>query len=723
METLNGQIERITYTSEETGFSVCQLIIKGEKKPVTIVGTIINPTPGEMIELQGEWHHHKKFGDQFKFHSYKTLIPATAFGIQKYLGSGLIKGIGPVMAKRIVKQFGTQSLDIIEHQIHKLSEVDGIGQKRIEMIQAAWIEQKEIHSVMVFLQSHGVSTAYAAKIFKTYGQESISIVQGNPYQLARDIYGIGFLTADQIAQNLGIKKEAPRRVEAGIEYVLTQLAEDGHVCYPVQDLMSQTQTMLDIDADFVSKGLKRLSEQGQVIIERVSDVTTEESGSTIAFLKRYHLCELSIASNLMRIGNNEKSIREINTPKALEWVSGQINITLAEKQEEAIESALIEKVMVITGGPGTGKTTIINAIIKILKKVGVKILLAAPTGRAAKRMSEATRENAKTIHRMLDYSLKAGGFKKNHESPLHADIVVIDEASMIDTVLMHNLLKAIPSSCTLIFVGDVNQLPSVGPGNVLYDLIESNSFKVVTLDTIFRQAQKSLIVVNAHKINEGQFPILIKDQNKKSNFYFIQKEEPEDVLSTILELVQHRIPQRFGYDVINDIQVLTPMHRGVVGAGNLNTQLQNVINTETQLVERGNRIFKTSDKVMQIRNNYDKHTYNGDIGQILKIQFDEQNVVIDFYGRLIDYSFSELDELVLAYAVSIHKSQGSEYPVVIIPVVTQHYILLQRNLIYTAVTRGKRLVVMVGTQKALAMAINTVKASKRYTRLGHRLSD
>ncbi|MBU8848582.1 MAG: ATP-dependent RecD-like DNA helicase [Desulfobacterales bacterium] len=714
MAQLNGHIERVTFSSEESTFCVCKLKVKGEKNLVTIVGNMVNPIPGEFVELTGKWITHAKFGSQFQILQYKTLVPATQFGIQKYLGSGLIKGIGPVMAKRIVKRFGIKSLDIIEKKIEKLSQVEGIGKKRIEMIRQAWDDQKEVRTVMLFLQSHGVSTAYAAKIFKTYGQDSIHIVKENPYRLARDIFGIGFIIADSIAEKLGMEKHAPQRIEAGLEYVLHQLSDDGHVCYPYNELCLKVQHMLEVDRDIVLKAITDSFLAGRIVIEDINE------DKKLVFLKKFHVCETGIAQNFERLKNFPKSVRKIDSKKAIEWIKGQIRITLAKSQEEAVKKSLEEKVLIITGGPGTGKTTIINAIIKILKKAGAKILLAAPTGRAAKRMSEATWERALTIHRMLDYSMKEAGFKKNNKNLLKCDVLIIDEASMIDTVLMHHLLKAVPKEATLILVGDVNQLPSVGPGNVLNDLIMSNAVGVVTLDTIFRQARKSLIVVNAHRINKGMFPVLA-NENKKSNFYFVQKEEPEDVLNTIIDLVQNRIPQKFKVDPVDDIQVLTPMHRGVVGAGNLNHELQKILNPNKGILQRGNREFKVSDKVMQIRNNYDKHVYNGDIGRIVDINFIDQKVLLNFDGREVDYDFSALDEIVHAYAVSVHKSQGSEYPVVIIPVVIQHYILLQRNLIYTAVTRGKKLVVLVGTKKALAMAVNTDKSSRRHTRLSHRL--
>ncbi|MCP4671838.1 MAG: AAA family ATPase, partial [Desulfobacula sp.] len=487
-------------------------------------------------------------------------------------------------------------------------------------------------------------------------------------------------------------------------------------------LCHKVQEMLEVDLNLVLKAVAGSFAAGRIVIEDINEtIQSFKENKKLVFLKKFHVCETGISYNFQRIKNSSKSIRDIDYGKAVEWIKGQIKIKLAKQQELAVKKALEEKVLIITGGPGTGKTTIINAIIKILKKANAKILLAAPTGRAAKRMSETTWEYAQTIHRLLDYSMKKPGFKKDGKNPLKCDLLIIDEASMIDTVLMHHLLKAVPSKTTLILVGDINQLPSVGPGNVLCDLIESKACNVVTLDTIFRQARKSLIVVNAHRINGGMFPFFPKGR-KKSDFYFIQKETPEEVLNTIIELVQKRIPNEFNYDPVNDIQVLTPMHRGIAGAGNLNDQLQTVLNKNRQVLQRGNREFKVSDKVMQIKNNYDKHTYNGDIGRITDINFIDQKVMIEFYSKQVEYDFSSLDEIVHAYAVSIHKSQGSEYPVVIIPVVIQHYILLQRNLIYTAITRGKKLVVLVGTKKALAMAIRNVKSSKRHTRLKHRLS-
>jgi len=627
------------------------------------------------------------------------------------------------MAKRIAKKFGKETLDIIENEIEKLAEIDGIGKKRIGMIKTAWDTQKEIRQVMLFLQTHGVSSGYATKIFKQYGQASIQVVKENPYRLATDIFGIGFITADVIADKLGFDKNSELRAEAGILYVLHQLADEGHVYYPYEPLVAKCQEILQVDRDVIVKAFSTIALNKQIVIEDLNEeIDGFEENNKAVYLAKFHLCETSITTHLKTLVNVSKSIRRINSEKAIEWVQEQLAITLADKQVEAVKSTVRDKVMVITGGPGTGKTTIINTILKIFSKLKVRIMLAAPTGRAAKRMSEATGHQAKTIHRMLEYSIQKGGFQKNDEHPLNCDLLIIDEASMIDTILLHHLLKAIPSKATFILVGDVNQLPSVGAGNVLKDIIASGAVPVVELNEIFRQAKESLIIVNAHKINSGEFPYLKPSEEKLDDFYFIEQEDPDEVLNIILELTTTRIPKRFRFDPVEDIQVLTPMHRGTVGAGNLNTELQKALNPGEGGVLRGNRNFRVNDKVMQIKNNYDKEVFNGDIGRIKRIDLENQEVVICFDGRDVDYDYPDLDEIILAYAVSVHKSQGSEYPVVVIPIVTQHYILLQRNLIYTAVTRGRKLVVLVGTKKALAIAVKNDKTQKRFTYLKNRLN-
>ena len=718
---LQGQIERITYTNEENGFTIARVKVYGQRDLVTVVGDLIDPRPGEILEMKGEWANHPKYGEQFKIVNYKTSVPATVYGIQKYLGSGLIKGIGPVMARRIVKKFGKKTLDIIEDDIKKLAEVDGIGKMRIEMVRQAWEDQKEIREVMLFLQSHGVSSGYAAKIFKQYGNHSIKVVKDNPYRLSTDIFGIGFVTADSIAEKLGFARNSELRAEAGILYVLHQLSDDGHVFYPYEPLVEKCQEILHVDREVIIKALGAIAVDKRIVIEDMNDEVEEfRENNKSVYLAKFHVCETNIAARMKTLVNTPKAIREINSEKAIEWVQKQLSISLAEKQAEAIKCAIENKVTVITGGPGTGKTTIINAVLKILSKIKIEIMLAAPTGRAAKRMSETARHEAKTIHRMLEYSLQKGGFQKNEETPLDCDLLIVDEASMIDTILMHYLLKAIPPTATFILVGDVNQLPSVGAGNVLRDIIASGVVPVVELNVIFRQAKESLIVVNAHKINSGLLPS-IKPAGTKDDFYFIEQEDPEVVLKIILELIKERIPSRFGFDPMEQIQVLTPMHRGTVGSGNLNMELQNMLNPGKDGIVRGNRNFRVNDKVMQIKNNYDKEVFNGDIGRIKKIDSENQQAIISFDGFDTIYDFTDLDEIVLAYAISVHKSQGSEYPAVIIPILTQHFILLQRNLIYTAVTRGKRLVVMVGSKKALAMAVKNARTRRRYTRLSERI--
>jgi exodeoxyribonuclease V alpha subunit len=722
--SLTGQIEKITFTNEETGFTIARVKVDGRHEPVTVVGSLMAPMAGEILDMRGEWANHPKFGRQFKVHEYKTRVPATVYGIRKYLGSGMIKGLGPAMAGRIVDKFGKKTLDIIDSDIQRLTEVAGIGQKRVDMIASAWDAQSEIRDVMLFLQSHGVSSGYAAKIFKQYGTRAVSMVKKNPYRLATDILGIGFLTADQIAAKLGFEKVSQLRVEAGILYVLQELSGDGHVCYPYEPLISRCCDILDVGREPVAQALGILALDRRIAIEDINESIEDYNENRKAvYLTRLYRAETDIARRLLSLVRAARSIRDIDSSRAIDWVQGRLSITLAENQRSAVLRATEDKVMVITGGPGTGKTTIINAVLKIYAELKTRIMLAAPTGRAAKRMSEATGLEAKTIHRLLAYSLQKGGFQRNEDQPLDCDILVIDEASMIDTTLMYHLLKAVPQTASLILVGDVNQLPSVGPGNVLNDIIASSAVPVVVLDKIFRQAKTSQIVVNAHRINAGQIPSTPTGRaaDLQTDFYFIEQEDPEKILDIILELSRKRIPRHFGFDPLDDIQVLTPMHRGSLGAGNLNQKLQAALNPGAGGVTRGETIFRLNDKVMQVRNNYDKDVFNGDIGRVSAIAWEKREVTVTIDGREVAYDFGDLDELVPAYAVSVHKSQGSEYPAVIVPIVTQHYVLLQRNLIYTAVTRGKDLVVIVGTRKALAIGINNDKTRQRYTRLKYRL--
>lgn len=718
MPTIYGLIERITYYNEENDFIVAKLQEKGKRELTTIVGNLSGINPGESLRLTGRWVLNKKFGEQFQVENYEITVPATVHGIKKYLGSGLIKGIGPIMAERIVKKFALDTLDIIEKTPERLSEVDGIGPKRISMITRAWEEQKEIKEIMIFLQGHGVSAAYSAKIFKQYGNRSIEVVKENPYRLARDIHGIGFITADRIAQNIGIDPNSLIRVKAGVIYVLNQLTEDGHVYYPEGHLIRKAKEILNVDEEIIIQALKELTKEKELFLEDLDP----EGDLRVVYLAPFYLAETGIAQRLMNLKESPSNIRAIHPEKAIEWVQQKLNIGLALKQKEAVLLAASSKVLIITGGPGTGKTTIITAVLRIFQQLKLRIFLAAPTGRAAKRMNEATGWEAKTIHRLLEYSPQKGGFKKDQDDPLEGDVVIIDEASMIDTLLMYHLLKAIPPQAHLIMVGDVDQLPSVGPGNVLKDIIDSGIFTVVSLTEIFRQAQESMIIVNAHKVNRGEFPTLKEsDRKDTTDFYFIQEEDPEKILEKVITLCSDRIPQCFGFHPIKDIQVLAPMHKGVIGVSNLNIELQKKLNPDQPGMTHGSRTFKLGDKVMQIVNNYDKEVFNGDIGWVSKIDQEERELTIDFDGRLITYDYSDLDEVVLAYAISVHKSQGSEYPAVVFPVTTQHYMLLQRNLIYTGITRARKLVVLIGTKKALAIAIKNNKPQLRFTHLAGRL--
>ncbi|MDY6824559.1 MAG: ATP-dependent RecD-like DNA helicase [Thermodesulfobacteriota bacterium] len=721
--TLKGRLERITYTDAESGFTVATLKVFSSRKHVTVVGNFGAARPGEILEVTGAWSTHPQFGEQFRVDAYKTEPPATLEGIRKYLGSGLIQGIGPVMAERITRTFGKDTLKIIETDIDRLREVPGIGKKRLSMIKASWLSRQEIRDVMLFLQGHGVSAGYAVKIYKTYGADTIQIVSENPYRLATDIFGIGFVIADGIAKKLGFTANSPHRVQAGIRYVLDQTTQEGHVYYPGDALLAKSIEILGVERGVVAEAIKAEEAANTIVVESLETATDtgEQENNAAVFLWGYHHAETAIAGNLQRLVNTGKSIRKIDAPKAVQWVQEKLSMTLADKQVEAVKTAADSKVMVITGGPGTGKTTIVQAVLRIFLALGARSLLAAPTGRAAKKLKEATGRDARTIHRMLEFSMAKGGFQRNSDRPLDCDLLVVDEASMIDTLLMYHLLKAVPPHVTFILVGDVNQLPSVGAGNVLNDIIRSGIAPVVALNEIFRQARQSRIITAAHQINQGVVPAL-HNRDTDSDFYFIEQEDPETVVEVITGLVGERIPRRFGFDPFDDIQVLTPMHKGVAGGTNLNNRLQQALNPASGGLVRGDTTYAVGDKVMQIRNNYDREVFNGDTGRIDRVDNNSREVVIQFDGRPVHYPFADLDEIVLAYAVSVHKSQGSEYPAVVMPMLTQHYILLQRNLIYTAVTRGRQLVVMVGTPRALAIGVNNNKTGRRYTRLRDRLA-
>ncbi len=707
MAEISGILERIVYINEENSYLVARIQEKGKSDLTTIIGNI-SAQPGESLKLYGKWINSKKYGIQFSVEKYESLVPASTTGIEKYLGSGLIKGIGKKYASRIVGRFGGGTLDVIEHEPEKLLEVDGIGEVRLDKIKKAWDQQKEIKKVVIFLQEHGVSTTYAVKIFKTYGNDAITIVAENPYRLAADVYGIGFKTADKIAQNMGVSRDSIMRAEEGAAYVLSELAGNGHVFYPAQNLIEAAVEILEIDGEIIKKAIRSLSEHERIIID----------GDDV-YLSPFYYAETGVADRLALLMAGPKRNINIDIDKAISWVEEKNRIQLADLQKEAIRKSVVEKVMVITGNPGCGKSTLVKSIIDILEKKGLRILLAAPTGRAAQRLSELAGMEAKTIHRLLEF--KKMKFQRNQDNPLDADLVVVDEASMIDIILMNNLLKAVPPCASLILVGDVDQLPSVGPGNVFKDIINSGVVPVVSLTEIFRQARNSMIVVNANRINKGERPILKNSNNQ--DCYFIEEENPEQVAAQIVSLVSRRLPEHFHVDPVRDIQVLCPMHRGIIGVGSLNIALQQALNPEGSItVSRGGSAFRLGDKIMQMRNNYDLDVFNGDIGIISSIDQEDNVVIVEFDGRFVEYDFSDLDEISLAYACSVHKSQGSEYPVVVIPVHTQHYIMLQRNLIYTALTRARKVAVFVGTRKAIAIAVSNDKVADRFSRLKERLA-
>lgn len=711
-QVLIGYIERITFQNPETGYTVAQLQAPKNTELTCIVGIMPALQPGETIRCWGEWKRHLIHGQQFEVKRYQVEAPADILGITKYLGSGLIKGIGPKYAARIVEKFGVETLNVIDQSPEQLLEIQGLGAKRLEMIRTCWSEQKSIRDVMIFLQTHGVTPTYAQKIFKVYGAQSIDKVKANPFQLARDIFGIGFKTADVIAQKLGFDASSDMRADAGIEYVLTELASDGHVCYPVEDFIEEARSILEIDKEKIRARIFVLNEEGRV--EHFKLIHAGEP-TFFVWIKPLFVAEVGIAREIQRLISAAHSLREIDLAKAIEWIQGALKLELAANQKEAVGQALFQKMHIITGGPGTGKSTITKAILGITEKLTPNIVLAAPTGRAAKRMTEITGKKASTIHSLLEYDFKKRGFKRNRTSPLTCDLLIIDESSMIDTFLMYSLLKAIPDHARVIFVGDINQLPSVGPGNVLRDMIASQIMTVTTLNEIFRQAEGSRIITNAHRINRGIFPDI--RNLSQSDFFFVEVEEAEGVLNQIVSLVTQRLPKKFDLHPTEEIQVLAPMRKGVIGIDNLNTVLQEKLNPNQTSILRNGRKLAVNDKVMQIRNNYQKEVFNGDIGRIIEIDLTDQQVLVRMDEREICYEFSDLDELVLAYAVSVHKYQGSECPCVVIPIHTSHFKLLYRNLLYTAVTRGKRLVVLVGTKKALAIAVHNDEIKKRYTGL------
>ena len=718
--TLEGILERVTYVNEENAWSVVRLAVPGKRELVTAVGNLLGVQPGENLRLRGQWNVDRKYGEQFKADGYVTVQPATLVGIEKYLGSGMVRGLGKVMAKRIVAHFGLSTLEVIEQGPERLREVDGIGPVRSERVAGAWVEQKQIKDVMVFLQSHGVSSTFAIKIYKHYQDRSIAVVKENPYRLAIDIFGIGFKTADKIAGQLGISPSSPERAQAGVLHVLGELSNEGHVFYPRRKLIEAAAALLEIDAGIIETAVGALAEAGQVVVTPILGDAGQAQEDPAIYLSSLHRAESGAAELGRTLLRSPSRAITIDIEKAITWFEERQKISLAPEQREAIRSAVTSKFLVITGGPGTGKTTLVNGIIQILEKKGRRILLGAPTGRAAKRMTETTGREAKTLHRLLEFDPKTMSFLRDRGRPLEADLIIVDEASMIDTVLAYNLMKAVPPPCQLVLVGDVDQLPSVGPGSVLQDVIRSGAVDVVRLQHIFRQAEASLIVVNAHRVNHGEMPRL-PPPGADADFFFIEKKEPEEVLETLKLVVKERIPEKFGFDPVNDVQVLTPMHRGLLGAASLNAELQALLNPQGASVVHGSRLFRVGDKVMQIRNNYDLEVFNGDIGRIEAIVEVERTVAVLFDGRVVTFERADLDELVLAYACSIHKSQGSEYPCVVLPVHTQHYVMLQRNLLYTGMTRARKLVVLVGTKRALAIAVKNDRTESRFTQLAAQL--
>jgi exodeoxyribonuclease V alpha subunit len=714
-EVLAGLVERVTYHNAENGFCVLRAKARGHRDAVTVVGYAATIAAGEWITASGEWVNDRTHGQQFKARFLRTSPPSSADGIEKYLSSGMIRGVGPVYAKKLVRAFGEKVFDVIEATPDRLREVEGIGPVRAASILAAWAEQKAVREIMVFLHSHGVGTARAVRIFKTYGADAIQVMTENPYRLARDIRGIGFKTADAIAMKLGIEKTAMVRVRAGISFALTEAMDEGHCGLPTEELIPLAEKLLEVPQDLIRTALDLELQESTVVADQVGD-------TPCVFLAGLHRAERTIAERLTRLSNGALPWPRIDPDKAMPWVEKRIGLALAESQVAAIRLALISKVLVMTGGPGVGKTTIVKAILRILSAKGMTLLLCAPTGRAAKRMTEATGFEAKTIHRLLEVDPKGGGFKRDDDNPLDCDLLVVDETSMVDVMLMQALMKAVPDKAALLIVGDIDQLPSVGPGQVLADVISSGAVPVVRLTEVFRQAAESRIITSAHRINRGSIPDL-SPPGTESDFYFVQADGPEAAVARVIELVKTRIPRRFGLDPIRDIQVLCPMNRGGVGARSLNIELQAALNPAGERkVERFGWTFAPGDKVMQIENDYDKEVYNGDIGYIDDVDPNAGEIVTSFDGRSVTYGFGELDMLVPAYAATIHKSQGSEYPAVIIPVLTQHYAMLQRNLLYTGVTRGKRLVVLVGQKKAVAIAVRNISGRRRWSKLGEWLA-
>lgn len=709
-EYISGTLERITYHNSDNGYAILKVFVKGYKDLVTIVGNIATISVGEYLKCQGVWFNDKNYGLQFKAEFIQNLPPNSLKGIEKYLGSGLIKGIGPVYAKKLVDAFGESVFDVIENEPSKLRKINGVGKWRCQTITDNWSKQKVVREIMVFLQSHGVGTARATRIYKTYGDDAIKLVSENPYRLARDIKGIGFVSSDQIARNLGIPANSIIRARSGISHILLEGVSNGHCGLPKEELIANTMKLLEVERTLVEDALMAELQEKMLISDSVK-------GTEAIFLPPYYYYENGIARMLCSLKEKELPWNPINTEKAISWVQEELNIELASNQRLALACALSNKVMVITGGPGTGKTTLVNSVLRVLREYKVSIRLCAPTGRAAKRMTETTKMPAQTIHRMLGVNQIGGGFIHNEDNKLNCEYLVVDESSMIDVPLFFSLLKALPERAGLLLVGDVDQLPSVGAGFVLGNIINSRSVIVVKLNEVFRQASSSNIVLSAHSVNKGIIPKLQYTKEEESDFYFLEAED-EGLPAKLISLVKDRLPKTFGYNPLQDIQILAPMQRGSSGVRSLNVALQKALNPFSNItLSKFGQNYAVGDKVMQTENNYDQDVFNGDMGIIDSINEEEQEVVINFDGKNVTYDYSDLDQITLAYAITIHKSQGSEYPVVIIPITMQSYVMLQRNLIYTGITRGRKLVIILGQKKALSIAVRNNKGVNRYTRL------